>query len=77
MNKSLIITNLAWVLFILIAGSVGISTQKPDQTKEWLCKSSSDFVDMCNLRYKPEITPETYKKRERTYNEPSAFEQNQ
>ncbi len=77
MNKSLIKCNLIWFFFVLIIGFTGLSTMKPDITKEWLNQNTSGFVDLFNLKSKPQTTQETYIKKDRSYIEPSAFEQNQ
>ncbi len=81
MTKSLIKCNLYWIVFGLISigllGLTGLSTMRPDITKEKMIQNASDMVDAFNLRYKSETTPESYKKRDRAYDETSAFEEAQ
>jgi len=77
MNKSLLKCNLIWLLLTSIIGFTGMATLKPDITKEWLTKNTSGFVDMFNLRSGPKTTKESYIKRDRAYDETSAFEEAQ
>lgn len=73
MNKSLIKCNIIWFVLAIIVGFTVLSTLKPDLTKKWLTENTEGFVDAFNLKKEPKTTIESYIKRDRSYDEPTVF----